>query len=39
VATQVSNSIKKFADDTTVVGLITNNDVTAYREEVRALAE
>ena len=27
----------KFADDTTVVGLITNNDKTAYREEVRAL--
>ena len=34
-----SNSIIKFADDTTVVGLITNNDETAYREEVRALAE
>ena len=32
-----SNSIIKFADDTTVVGLITNNDKTAYREEVRAL--
>jgi hypothetical protein len=28
----------KFADDTTVVGLITNNDKTAYREEVRDLA-
>ena len=27
----------KFADDTTVVGLITNNVQTAYREEVRAL--
>ena len=27
----------KFADDTTVVGLITNNNKTAYREEVRAL--
>ena len=24
----------KFADDTTVVGLITNNDETAYRKEV-----
>ena len=36
VATHASNSIK-FADDTTVVGLITNNDETAYREEVRAL--
>ena len=31
-----SNSIK-FADDTTVVGLITNNNETAYREEVKAL--
>jgi hypothetical protein len=35
----VSNSIIKFADDTTVVGLITNNDETACWEEVRALAE
>ncbi|XP_052334968.1 uncharacterized protein LOC127911710 [Oncorhynchus keta] len=34
VATHASNSIIKFADDTTVVGLITNNDETAYREEV-----
>jgi hypothetical protein len=25
----------KFADDRTLVGLITNNDETAYREEVR----
>uniref|UniRef100_A0A673Y9S4 Molybdenum cofactor synthesis 2 n=1 Tax=Salmo trutta TaxID=8032 RepID=A0A673Y9S4_SALTR len=32
-----SNSIIKFADDTTVVGLITNNDEAAYWEEVRAL--
>ena len=32
-----SNTIK-FADDTTVVGLITDNDKTAYREEVRDLA-
>ena len=32
-----SNSIIKFAEDTTVVGLITNNDETAYREVVRAL--
>jgi hypothetical protein len=37
VVTHASNSIVKFADDTTVVGLITNNDETAYREEVRAL--
>ena len=33
-----SNTIIKFADDTTVVGLITNNDETAYREVVRELA-
>ena len=36
VATQASNSIIKFADDITV-GLITNNDETAYSEVVRAL--
>ena len=33
-----SNTIIKFADDTTLVGLITDNDETAYREEVRDLA-
>ena len=33
-----SKTIIKFADDTTVVGLITNNDETAYREVVRDLA-
>jgi hypothetical protein len=33
-----SNTIIKFADDTTMVGLITDNDKTAYREEVRDLA-
>ena len=38
VAKHESNTIIKFADDTTVVGLITNNDETAYREEVRDLA-
>jgi hypothetical protein len=32
-----SNSIIKFADDTTVVGLIANNGETAYREKVKAL--
>ena len=37
ISTHASNSIIKFADDTTEVGLITNNDETAYREEVRAL--
>jgi hypothetical protein len=39
VATHASNSILKFADNTTVVGLITNNEETAYVEEVRALVE
>ncbi|KAI2646751.1 Protein adenylyltransferase SelO [Labeo rohita] len=32
-----SNNIVKFADDTTVVGLISNNDETPYREEVAQL--
>jgi hypothetical protein len=32
-----SNSIITFADNTTVVGWITNKDETAYRDEVRAL--
>ena len=32
-----SNSIIKFAKDITVVGLITNNDETTYKKEVRAL--
>ena len=36
VATHASNSFIMFADDTTVVGLITTNAETAYREEVRA---
>ncbi len=31
-ATHSSNVIVKFADDTTVIGLITNNDETTYRE-------
>jgi hypothetical protein len=34
-----SNSIIKFAENTTAIGLITNNDETAYRLEVMALAE
>jgi hypothetical protein len=38
VAKHDSNTIIKFADDTTVVGLITDNDETACREEVRDLA-
>jgi hypothetical protein len=33
-----SNTNIKFADDRKVVGLITDNDETAYREEVRDLA-
>jgi hypothetical protein len=33
-----SNTIITFSDDITVVGLITDNDETAYREEVRDLA-
>ena len=32
-----TNTIIKFADDTTVVGLIKNNDELAYREEVQHL--
>ena len=38
VAKHDSNTIIKFADDTTVVSLITENDETAYREEIRDLA-
>ncbi len=34
-----SNHIIKLADDTTVVGLISNNDEMHYREEVAQLAE
>ena len=33
-----SNTIIKFANDTTVVGLITENNEIAYREEFRTLA-
>jgi hypothetical protein len=33
-----SNTIIKFADDTTVVALINDKDETVYREEVRDLA-
>ena len=38
VARHDFNTIFKVADDTTVVGLITDDDETAYREEVRDLA-
>ncbi len=37
VAKHSSNVIIKFADDTTVVGLITDDDESAYREEVHTL--
>jgi hypothetical protein len=38
VARNDSNTIIKFADDTTVVGLITGDDETAYWEEVSDLS-
>ncbi len=38
-ATHSSNVIVKFADDTTVIGLIIDNDETAYREEVSTLTK
>lgn len=34
--THSSNTIFKFADDTTVVGLITGDNETAYKEELNA---
>ncbi|GAA6112005.1 RNA-directed DNA polymerase from mobile element jockey-like, partial [Tachysurus ichikawai] len=37
IPVHTSNSIIKFADDTTVVGLIEGNDETAYREEIQHL--
>lgn len=37
--THPSNTIVKFADDTTVVGLITRGDESAYRDEVQRLSE
>ena len=37
VAKHAFNTIIKFADDTMVGGLITDNDLTDYREEVRDL--
>ncbi len=38
-ATHSSNVIIKFADDTTVKGLITDNNETAYREKVSTLTK
>ena len=37
VATHSSNLIVKFAEDTTIVGLITESDESAYRGEVDTL--
>ena len=37
VASQNNTSIIKFADDTTVMGLITAGDEAAYRREVADL--
>ncbi|KAI4891709.1 hypothetical protein NFI96_002854 [Prochilodus magdalenae] len=39
VARHTSNTIFKFADDTTILGLVTDGDETAYRDEVSALSE
>ena len=39
MATHSSNLVIKFADDTTVIGLITNGDESAYRSEVENLVE
>ncbi len=38
-ATHSSNVLVKFADDTTVIGLITDNDEMAYRAEVSTLTK
>ncbi len=38
-ATHSSNVIVKLADDTTVIGLITDNDEMAYREKVSTLTK
>ncbi|KAI2660444.1 hypothetical protein H4Q32_008007 [Labeo rohita] len=38
VATHSSNTIVKFADDTVVLGFITNNDESAYMDEMKNLA-
>lgn len=37
VGTHSSNTILKFANDTTVISLIAGDNETAYREQVRAL--
>ncbi len=38
-ATHSSNVMVKFADNTMVIGLITDNDETSYREEVSTLTK
>jgi len=35
----LTHTIVKFADDTLVIGLISNNDESAYRTDVQHLAE
>lgn len=37
--THPCNTIIKFADNTALVGLITNDDYTAYRNEAQNLTE
>lgn len=39
IPTHPTNTIIKFADDTTDVGLISGEDETAYRDEVKRLTE
>jgi hypothetical protein len=39
VAEHAGNLIVKFADDTTVTGLISNNDESAYRDEISNIVE
>lgn len=36
--THLNNAIVKFADDTTVAGLISGGDETAYKEEAKRLS-
>ncbi|XP_054878112.1 uncharacterized protein LOC129352927 [Poeciliopsis prolifica] len=39
VAIHPTNTVVKFADDTTVVGLISDNNETHYREEIQQLTQ
>lgn len=36
---QLGNCIVKFADDTVVVGLVSHNDESSYRQEVKDLLD